>query len=48
MRSRMWTVLSSVANVGPDAVATTLCLSYTDALVPKAGPCRHAHPAVNA
>ena len=42
VRRRMCTVLSSVAKVGPDAVATTLCLSYTDALVPKAGPCRHS------
>ena len=44
----MCTVLSSVANVGPDAVATTRCLSYTEALVPNAGPCTHGPPSVNA
>ena len=36
----MFTPAPSVAKVGPDAVATTLCASNTEALVPKAGPCR--------
>lgn len=39
--SRMLTPAPSVAKVGPDAVATTLCASNTEAVVPKAGPCRH-------
>ena len=39
--SRMLTPAPSVAKVGPDAVATTLCASNTEALVPKAGPYRH-------
>ena len=44
VRSRMWTSSLSGANTGPDAVATTLWELYTEAVVPKTGPCTHQHP----
>ena len=39
--NKMFTPSPSEAKVGPDAVATTLCASNTEALVPNAAPCRH-------